>query len=265
MVTHLLLAEKSTFDAPGDKRCEPILSDPTGTITGVIHEDDLAFEAARARVRAGEYLDSMPGLPGEDTEGGGVFQYAPDGRLQRVYSRWHVGFREARDLGCIPDLPPLHPASPDAVEACETAIGRSLPPLLRRCYLELGNGGFGPSYGLMSIEELAHAVPDRDSWPMSLAPACTFLLPVSSWGCGIESCIDLCSQDAQMWVIDPNYGPDNEADPVQFPHGTASLVLYPHGMTFASWLHRWARQDLSLPLVVEDEETGAWRHATDTD
>jgi hypothetical protein len=40
----------------------------------VYDDEDLVFEAVRARVDAGDYLDSMPGLPGVDTEGGGAFQ-----------------------------------------------------------------------------------------------------------------------------------------------------------------------------------------------
>src|SRR5690349_9723867 len=101
----------------------------------MIDQDDLAFQAVRTRVQAGEYLDSMPGLPGADIEGGGAFQHAPDGRLQRIHSRWETGFRAARESGRIPDLPRLHPASLDAVESCEEVFGRPLPALLRRCYL----------------------------------------------------------------------------------------------------------------------------------
>ncbi|MEV6371357.1 hypothetical protein AB0L86_31195 [Micromonospora musae] len=40
------------------------------------------------------------------------------------------------------DLPP--PASPEAVSDAEKVIGYPLPRLLRRLYLEVANGGFGP-------------------------------------------------------------------------------------------------------------------------
>ncbi len=38
----------------------------------------------------------------------------------------------------------LVPAAQEAVEEAERAVGLPVPPLLRRLYLELGNGGFGP-------------------------------------------------------------------------------------------------------------------------
>ena len=39
--------------------------------------DDLVFEAVRARVETGDYLDERAGLPGVDTEGGGAFESMP--------------------------------------------------------------------------------------------------------------------------------------------------------------------------------------------
>src|SRR5690242_12415879 len=45
------------------------------------------------------------------------------------------------------------PATPAAVEAAEQALGFALPPLLRQLYLEVGNGGFGPGYGLSGVPE----------------------------------------------------------------------------------------------------------------
>src|SRR5512134_2461662 len=44
------------------------------------------------------------------------------------------------------------PATLAPIEAAETAIGFRMPDLLRRLYLEIGNGGFGPGYGLVGVE-----------------------------------------------------------------------------------------------------------------
>lgn len=71
------------------------------------------------------------------------------------------------------------------------------PPLLRRLYLEVGNGGFGPGYGLLPIgteddtrknagETLLgeyRAMMELASWPRGLLLAFDF-------GCAIWSCID---------------------------------------------------------------------------
>jgi hypothetical protein len=42
-------------------------------------------------------------------------------------------------------LAPLRPAPHAAVAEAEELAGRSLPLLLRRLYLEVGKGGFGPA------------------------------------------------------------------------------------------------------------------------
>lgn len=44
------------------------------------------------------------------------------------------------------------PVSPDAIAAVEAELGFPLPPLLVRCYTEVGNGGFGPGHGLIGME-----------------------------------------------------------------------------------------------------------------
>ncbi|MDX6329418.1 MAG: hypothetical protein QOI83_1801 [Streptomycetaceae bacterium] len=46
-------------------------------------------------------------------------------------------------------------ATPEAVAEAEEVIGFPLPPLLRRLYLEVANGGFGPDEGILSDNHLA--------------------------------------------------------------------------------------------------------------
>jgi hypothetical protein len=43
------------------------------------------------------------------------------------------------------------PAKEVEIAAAERALGFGFPPLLRKLYLEIGNGGFGPGYGLQSV------------------------------------------------------------------------------------------------------------------
>lgn len=43
------------------------------------------------------------------------------------------------------------PATEAQVQERESRLGLRLPPMLRACYTELANGGFGPGYGLRSI------------------------------------------------------------------------------------------------------------------
>jgi hypothetical protein len=48
-------------------------------------------------------------------------------------------------------LPVLPPVAPDVVAAAEGQLGFRLPDLLRRLYTEVGNGGFGPVFGLVPL------------------------------------------------------------------------------------------------------------------
>ncbi|MBL7259297.1 SMI1/KNR4 family protein [Paractinoplanes lichenicola] len=48
------------------------------------------------------------------------------------------------------------PATPEAVAAAEALIGHPFPPLLRRLYLEVADGGFGPSCGVNGVGENGH-------------------------------------------------------------------------------------------------------------
>ena len=45
------------------------------------------------------------------------------------------------------------PASPRAVEATEEKLGLRIPALLRRLYLELGNGSFGPRGQVLGVRD----------------------------------------------------------------------------------------------------------------
>jgi hypothetical protein len=48
-------------------------------------------------------------------------------------------------------LPVQPPASPAAVADAEARLGFPLPELLRRLYTEVGNGGYGPGFGLLPV------------------------------------------------------------------------------------------------------------------
>jgi len=139
-------------------------------------------------------------------EGGGAFKQTEDGVLQRIYYRGTPEYLEARSAGLLEKLPALPVASPAAMTSAEVAIGHPLPRLLRRLYTEVGNGGFGPGYGLLGLEgghsddTGATAISARKEWE-SLPPA---LLPICHWGCAIYSLVDCSSPDGPMWGWDPN-------------------------------------------------------------
>lgn len=71
------------------------------------------------------------------------------------------------------------PASAAVLEAAERKLGYPLPAGLRRLYLEVADGGFGPGGGLLSIEAALEAtrqllgggeLPRGRTWPAGLLP-----------------------------------------------------------------------------------------------
>jgi hypothetical protein len=103
------------------------------------------------------------------------------------------------------------PASIHAIEKAESQLTFKLPPLLRACYLEIGNGGFGPGYGLIGFEGGAQSdfgsitetynqlKSDQQSlgneWPLQLLPFC-------DWGCNVFSCVDCSNEYAPISIFD---------------------------------------------------------------
>jgi hypothetical protein len=97
-------------------------------------------------------------------------------------------------------------ASEDAVAHAELVIGYALPPLLRRLYLEIANGGFGPAHGLVPlgregsgrdrVGEFSLVGLYRDSctspdWPRGLLIAFDF-------GCAIWACVDATTVEGNI-------------------------------------------------------------------
>jgi hypothetical protein len=192
-----------------------------------------------------------------DIDGGGAFRPGPGGALCRQYTRGSRRYLRARAQGWIDPLPPLRPAPTAAVEEAEALAGVPLPPLLRRLYLEVGNGGFGPGYGVLGLRG-GHTVHNGEialnslkrsyEWPAD-GPAAPMLL--CDWGCAITSTVDLA--DGQMWGSDPNPAPQDV--PCSFPQH----------LSLTEWFARWVEHRLYQPWLVEDPATRMWRGATDAE
>jgi hypothetical protein len=106
-------------------------------------------------------------------------------------------------------------------------MGFSLPRLLARLWVEVANGGFGPGYGLLGVNNepaspLSMSIPsvyfqlvaDRSGeWPQKLVPIC-------DWGCGIHTVVN-CST-AEGFIL----------------HDSGSMRSR-QGYTFAQWMEDW--------------------------
>lgn len=150
------------------------------------------------------------------------------------------------------DLEKLHqslldpPVTSQEFKLAEQALGFELPQLLKEIYLKVGNGGFGPGYGLMKLnittEEkesivssyLTHRSVENSEWPEQLILIC-------NWGCAIYSCLDCSKPDAPVIRYDPPLGGLEEdllEQGIEFKPEDL-LVLQPENLSFQEWLEMW--------------------------
>lgn len=100
------------------------------------------------------------------------------------------------------------PATTAEVDAAEAALGFPIPPLLRRLYTEVGNGGFGPSYGLEGVPTIPPTPGAADigalyvqysarQWPHGL-------VPLISGGCLFMECVEFTRPPYAVVMFDGN-------------------------------------------------------------
>jgi len=136
----------------------------------------------------------------------------------------------------------LHKANPTTLANDEARLGFALPPLLKQLFLEFGNGGFGPGYGLIGMTGgapddtgktaleiyLQFRSADEEEpgfcWPQSLLPIC-------HWGCASLSCISCDEQDYPMYIFDPNAHSEETSWKDAF---------FKEAPAFESWITSWA-------------------------
>ena len=137
------------------------------------------------------------------------------------------------------------------IRAAEKALGLTLPGSLREMYAEVGNGGFGPGYGLIGLiggarnedrndvvgQYRMYRTPDPDdelwSWPSSL-------LPVVNLGCAMYFCVDANSPEGDVtWF-----------EPALIEPGTSSARAFiPLGRTFASLMDGWVAGEPTVDVL----------------
>ncbi|WP_410819020.1 SMI1/KNR4 family protein [Micromonospora sp. 050-3] len=206
--------------------------------------DDEVLRRIAARVAAHDYSDDVYIRPGhQDASGMWVVNPMPEG------TRWLVARGSQEHLAAlaadaVDPLPPLEPASVQAVDDAEQVLGHPLPPLLRRIYLEVANGGFGPVLGIAGgcTDDLGRTAIDRLN-PREPAG----LLPIAHWGCAIYSYVDCAGRGAMMWGFDPN-------------SGLGEHSFYSEGIPLVDWLDAWLNGCLEPPHL--DSDRTSWWGAT---
>ena len=154
--------------------------------------------------------------------------------VARIKERAEDPKRRAGIVQKFPDLlarpgQPLPPAaSRKAVKDAETLMGFPLPAFLKRLWTEVGNGGFGPGYGLFEVDvapasDLNMSIPtvylqsiadESYSWPRKLVLIC-------EWGCAYYSAIDCSTSDGEIVNL------------------LGESELKRTGSSFAQWMQDW--------------------------
>jgi hypothetical protein len=132
------------------------------------------------------------------------------------------------------------PAKPGAVAAAEEAIGFSLPPLLRRLYVEVANGGFGAKEGILGVgggaaqsnfADVAELYQDGSN-PSGRIPV--GLVLIYAWGCAIWSLFGFRDPGGAMWC-------NHEGE------------CWPQGVNLAEWLTGTLAGTLTVETVLESQ------------
>jgi hypothetical protein len=108
------------------------------------------------------------------------------------------------------------PATTAEVDAAEVALGFAIPTLLRRLYMEVANGGFGPHYGLEGVPTIPPVPGTADivalyemycPEPPPEHPAHVWprgLVPLISRGCLYMECVDFLRPPHAVTLFDGN-------------------------------------------------------------
>lgn len=172
-------------------------------------------------------------------------QSSDDALIRRLQQR-NAGRKRATDGG-INAPRPFPPLKAKDLQASERAVGFKFPELLCAIYREVGNGGFGPEYGIVgtkggakldgcSLESRYESVLQLEvenavwRWPIRL-------LPLANYGCGMWSCVDCEYKSLPMILWDPN-NLDSELDGADARLNWGNS-FWDQSVSLKTWLNRW--------------------------
>ena len=152
------------------------------------------------------------------------------------------------------------PASEILVNHSEKLLGFALPPLLRQILMEVGNGGFGPEYGLLGLAGGATDDTGRNmidlyrlflephpddlafQWPVKLVPICHL-------GCAMYACVDCSIISGPILWWEPN--PREKNDPID-------VFFIPVAESLEDWFWMWLRNEDWMTPAYERSALKQW-------
>lgn len=210
--------------------------------------EDEVLSRVQQLVKTGEYCDwryirigPLPEpprtLPDSSPDRASWHRYMRHMPVTKPVERCSHEYPAARDQGLLTPLPPLPVATVEAVTEAEAVIGYQLPRLLRRLYLEVANGGFGPRDGILGVRGGVSNgdVPDLVQAHLDLLaapdpPWPRWLISIFDWGSAIWSLVDCRDPAGPMWSWDGN-----------------THSLRQHDQSVCDWLGRWLECRLDMP------------------
>lgn len=138
-------------------------------------------------------------------------------------------------------------ASGSDVDTLERDLGFTVPSFYRDLLTKVGNGGYGPGYGLAGASNGAsqegHYVADLYKTfraPRNEDPLWVWLeklLPAAHMGCGMYWCVDCGENGGAIVWFEPN--PHEDGQPWDD-------LLIPLADSMSSWFNRWLEGDTFL-------------------
>ncbi len=166
--------------------------------------------------------------------------------IQRLIERSRIPGR-ATDLPGTPVHKAYPPVSHGELELAEQELGFRLPSLLQKMYLQVGNGGIGPGYGLLALnkngaknfhmslvdwyQECIH-FSNGTVWPREFIDIC-------NWGDGITSALKWTDPDSPVYRCHGD----------RYDEGPFERVMKMESPSLKTWLANWLD---GLPLFEPD-------------
>ena len=150
--------------------------------------------------------------------------------------------------------PELRVASSANLDEVEAGLGFKLPPLLRRVYLEVANGGVGPFVGIEGLPpdgEVSdggdmvadyHAGQDAAGSPDGEPPIPPKVLMLCDYGCAMWALLDCRHPEGRMWWWDQG-------------------SRYKLDITLAQWLSAWLTDGSNILETADPLPDESWERS----
>jgi SMI1 / KNR4 family (SUKH-1) len=155
--------------------------------------------------------------------------------IERLRNRIATG--PAIDAQVCPPRQAYPPAAADELAEAEGQLGFALPELVRALYLEVGNGSWGPGYGLLPLTGEG-SLAEETLWHISYSPLALGgpgwpprLIRLVEWGCHYASCVDCSDPNCPVVFYDNDMAILDWVEPSDY--------LYPESPSLAAWLSDW--------------------------